>query len=893
MPSNVFLKDLPESKKIRSGINLLLLLLILLFLLSYFEPHLLFTDTTPAGGDTPSHFTAAHHFRDIFFNHGQVTGWDYGNLAGYPLFQYYFPLPFILCALFSLILPLSVSFKIVTVMGTFLLPLSTFYFLKRLDFQFPIPIIGSSSVLLFLFVESQSMWGGNIASTLAGEFTYSLGMALALFYLGSVYRDIGSGRGIWKNSFLLALTGFSHGCALLVAAITPLYCLFQGARTFDRLKYYLKVNLLAFMFLAFWLVPWLLSQEYTTEFNFRWVFHSWSELFPAILLPLYALAAISGLYSLYHLVRSKNEQGIEVQKNLVYLWFGALVCVVFFYIGHQLNVVDIRFIPFLQLFVVLIGGVFLGTVVQRVPVNWSFTIAIVLLAVVWTDYNSETNRAWIKWNNEGFEKKPRWPVLDEVRGFLEGTFEDPRVVYEHSPLHDQFGSVRTFESLPYFSGRATLEGAYLQSSVNSPFIFYLQSEVSKVSSCPLPDYHCSSLDLRRALPHLELFNVSNLILRSDSAKQQARRLPEFVLEKSVAPLEIYRISDDNAHYVVPLSCKPVLYSGEDWKRWSFQWFRNYHSNSVPVVMDQNPAPQDRSGFARETEVFPVVETCSPQSGDCRVEEIIEHDRILVRTSCIGHPLLVKMSYHPRWKVKGASKVYLAAPGFMIVFPQQTEVELRFGWGASEYLGATVTSLSILWGIFGLLWGGLISGETTGVSKLRWNPSLIYMPPAIERFLQWLRSRAGATVLKVLIAAAAVSLVAYLLLGVESTKANTLFEKGFEHYENRDLERAIEYFQKAAQLSPESSFGVNGRFYWGLSLYRLERYNEAAQALRVFVNQFPESVHAPEATYHVGLCHENLGQTQLAKKYFEEVLTSFPDTRWSNFARTRLNSLNDN
>ncbi|MFQ5930119.1 MAG: 6-pyruvoyl-tetrahydropterin synthase-related protein, partial [Acidobacteriota bacterium] len=591
-----------ESSKTRFGTNLALLFLILFFLLSYFEPHLLFSDTTPAGGDTPSHFTAAERFRDFFLNHGQITGWDYGNLAGYPLFQYYFPLPFVLCALLSLIVPLTVSFKVVTVLSVILLPVAAFYFLKKLDFQFPIPIIGSAAALLFLFVESQSMWGGNIPSALAGEFSYSLGMALALFYLADFHRGIEAKRGIWRNSFLLALTGFTHGCALLVVGTIPIFYLFLGKDTLERLKYYLKVNLLAFMLLAFWLVPWLMSQEYMTNFNFRWVFHSWSELFPTILLPFYSLAAISGLYSLYCLLRRKIKNEIDVHSRLLYLWFGALVCLIYFDIAYQLNVVDIRFVPFLQLFAVLIAAVFLGSLFQRFPIRWSFSIATVLLAMAWADYNSKTIRGWIRWNYEGFEKKPKWPALKEIGEFVEGTFEDPRVVYEHSAQHDQFGSVRTFESLPHFSGRATLEGVYLQSSVNSPFIFYLQSEVSKVSSCPLPDYHCSSLNLRRALPHLELFNASHLILRTDAAKQEARSFPDLILEKSVPPLEIYRIVDSDGRYVVPLSCKPVLYTGQDWQRQSFQWYRLYSPNSVPVVIDPDPDREDRDRFVRRGDV---------------------------------------------------------------------------------------------------------------------------------------------------------------------------------------------------------------------------------------------------------------------------------------------------
>lgn len=380
-----------ESNRTRLWINIGLLLLIFAFLLSYFDPALLLSDTTPTGGDTPSHFTTAVLFRDFLLRHFQITGWDYGNLAGYPLFQYYFPLPFILCALLSLIAPITVSFKIVSVLGVFLLPLSAFYFVRRLGFEFPAPILSAGSTLLFLFVESQSMWGGNIPSTLAGEFTYALGMAIALAYLAGFYAGINSRTHLFRNALLLALAGFSHGCALLVAGAMPLVCVFQGRDTLDRLQYYVKVNLLAFSLLGFWLLPWLLSQTYMSPFNFLWVFRSGSELFPPILLPLYALALLSGLAGLYHLCRRTGGG----DGRLAYLWFGALTCAVFFQIGYQLNVVDIRFIPFLQLFVALIGATFLATLLRRLPASWSFTVAAALLGIAWTDSNSATIRGWI------------------------------------------------------------------------------------------------------------------------------------------------------------------------------------------------------------------------------------------------------------------------------------------------------------------------------------------------------------------------------------------------------------------------------------------------------------------------------------------------------------------
>ncbi|MFQ5737743.1 MAG: 6-pyruvoyl-tetrahydropterin synthase-related protein [Acidobacteriota bacterium] len=853
-----------------------LLLLVSLFLFSYFEPRWILSDTTPAGGDTPSHFTAATLFRDLFLHHFKLTGWDYGNLAGYPLFQYYFPFPFILCAILSLLLPLTVSFKIVTILGPLLLPYSCYYFLRRLGFPFPAPILGSASALLFLFAQNQSMWGGNIPSTLAGEFTYSLAMGLALIYLANIYLGIQSKQGLLKNAALLALVGLNHGCALLVAGLMPLFCVFLGSDTSDRVKYYVKVNLLAFLFMAFWLLPWLGSQEYMTAFNFRWAFHSAAEFFSLQLIPFFLAGAISGGFMLLAVFRGKENR--FTHARLAYLWFGALVALVFFNIGHQLNVVDVRFLPFLQLFVGLNGAAFLGELLSEVPVQWAFASGLVLLAIYWTDGHSAAVRGWIKWNYEGFEAKPNWPVLREATHFLKGSREDPRVVYEHSSRHNQFGSVRTFESLPYFSGRSTLEGVYLQSSVNSPFIFYLQSEISQTPSCPLPDYLCASLNLERALPRLRLFNVSQLILRSKPAKQKAGAMDQLVLEKSVPPLDIYRVRNADPRYVVPLACPPVLYQGQGWKRESFRWFRHYTADSSTVVMDRSPAPTDLDRFAESSQTFPWEKECPSPPPQCQIQTRFQYDRIQIHTECPQRALLIKMSYHPRWKVKGASKVYLATPGFMLVFPRQETVELTFGWAAGDYLGAGLS-------LFGVL-SALLS-FTFASKKIRGAAYLKALRPDF-----WLRletglgSSRGSRWLKITIAGTGIAAIAVCLLTARHDDPNVLFEEGLKHYSKEELDVALGFFRGAALSSPQSSFGVRARFFWGLCLYRLQRYSDTTRVLGELVAQYPESAYLAEALYHVGLSRAALGRDD-GTDSFQRIAQEFPHSRWARLSRERL------
>ena len=177
-----------------AALDILLLSGILAFLLDYFSPSLLLTDSVPAGGDTPSHFYTVRYLADVLLPQGRLSGWCPGALAGFPILQYYFPLPFVLAAALGKIVSLAAGFKIATAAGTFLLPLSAYGFFRLLRAPFPAPVLSAALSLCFLFNEGNTMWGGNIASTLAGEFCFSLSLALVVLWLGLVFHETASGR---------------------------------------------------------------------------------------------------------------------------------------------------------------------------------------------------------------------------------------------------------------------------------------------------------------------------------------------------------------------------------------------------------------------------------------------------------------------------------------------------------------------------------------------------------------------------------------------------------------------------------------------------------------------------------------------------------------------------
>ncbi|HVN66902.1 MAG TPA: 6-pyruvoyl-tetrahydropterin synthase-related protein, partial [Candidatus Sulfotelmatobacter sp.] len=186
-------------------VDLAIFLLIYLFLFSFFDPRLLLSLTTTAGGDTGSHYYTAVYLKNVLLPSGKIMGWLMGNYAGFPLFYHYFPLPFIIMALLGFVIPLQIAFKLVSVLGIFLLPLCVYLAFRLLEYEFPVPIGGAVLTLPFLFMEANSMWGANIPSTLAGEISYGLGISLCFLFFGSLYAGLREKKYILGNAGLLFL----------------------------------------------------------------------------------------------------------------------------------------------------------------------------------------------------------------------------------------------------------------------------------------------------------------------------------------------------------------------------------------------------------------------------------------------------------------------------------------------------------------------------------------------------------------------------------------------------------------------------------------------------------------------------------------------------------------
>jgi hypothetical protein len=672
------MKSLLKKQRIEVIVNFSVLFLIFAFLLYYFKPEYLLMKTVIAGGDTASQYYPASFLEQTLLPKLKIIGWCPGWYAGFPLFQFYFPLLFVASALMSYLIPLQISFKLITVIGTFLLPVTAFFCMKLMRFKFPIPIIAAVFTLAFLFNQGNSMWGGNIPSTLAGEFSFSFSLSLMVLLAGLLYKGIEENKYFIRNSITFALMALSHIITVIVFGLTSLFFLLNKKKFFSNFKYLFLVYSLGFLLIAFWFLPLVFKLNYTTPFFVKWFYSdARKEIFTDVLIPFYLLSLIG----LYKALKIKD-------KRIFYLLSFAAVAIPLYYLSPLLGIVDIRFLPFLQLFPLFIAAYGLGEII-KIKRSWLLPIIVLIITAAWVQQNTTYIGFWIEWNYSGFESKQLWPAFSAVNNFLRGNESDPRVVYEHSNLHDAAGSLRAFESLPLFSGRSTLEGLYMQSIETSPFVFYIQSEISEIASCPFPTWSpCTVFNSTKAAKHLEMFNVKHVIARTDKVKAELNSSP---LYKSVAkfePFEIYQLATNKDRYVEVPRYEPFVFDTNDWKRTSYEWFKREDLIDIPLVFTKDK--KEFNHFAEDLDEISKI----PIGNNCSIQESFRAEEIRIRTNCIGKPHIIKVSYFPNWQVEGADKIYLVSPSFMLVFPQQENVRIYYGNTFADILGEILSYFGV-------------------------------------------------------------------------------------------------------------------------------------------------------------------------------------------------------
>ncbi len=437
----------PGGDRLEKWVTGLVVLACSLFVFRQLQPSLIFQDSTPTGGDMGAHVWGPAFLRDELIPNLRLTGWTPDWYSGFPAFHFYFVLPAlaivildvglqpvisipIIAALVAfaavsrvrgerrrslflgiaaavlapllISLPYNVAFKLVAVSGVVLFPVAAWALGHLSGLRFPGPAVLSVASLAFAFDRSFNIYGGNIASTLAGEFAASISLSLSLVALGFVIRGTKTGEGKVWGAVFIALTGLSHllPAFFLLTVVALLMVLRLTQRRFGSVTWIVGAGALSGMVSAFWVLPFALRSDFLNDMGWERIeiIHSplvtRSDLNPANVLsdypPLPVLLSIAVVGLILSVIRRVELGGIlllsAAAMAAAFVWFPD---------GRLWNA---RILPFYYLSVTLLAGLGVALLISElartsVVLRLSTLLASVILlvpgeirnAVVWPE----------------------------------------------------------------------------------------------------------------------------------------------------------------------------------------------------------------------------------------------------------------------------------------------------------------------------------------------------------------------------------------------------------------------------------------------------------------------------------------------------------------------------
>ena len=321
-----------------------------IFLLLALHPDLILRNNTPTGGDMGAHVWAPAYLRDHLLSNFKLSGWSMDWYSGLPIYRFYMVVPALMIVLLDVILPYGIAIKIIAVIGILTLPYFSWLFGRFAKFAYPIPELFAIAATIFLFDESFTIYGGNIASTMAGEFSFSIALSLAMLGFALLAKGLDTGKHRISAAIIISLSALSHGIVLLfVFGGAALMLVVWNKR--ESFQFGAKVIALAVLLSSFWVIPFVTSHAYMTDMKYEPRPSGATDSFWKMFFPLHTLLDISltalAVVGAVTLVRNRNKAGTWMTLLALLLAAGVFIA------RNSLPIIGLlwnpRILPFLYL----------------------------------------------------------------------------------------------------------------------------------------------------------------------------------------------------------------------------------------------------------------------------------------------------------------------------------------------------------------------------------------------------------------------------------------------------------------------------------------------------------------------------------------------------------------
>ena len=574
---------------------------------------LLFDDTTPTGGDMGAHVWAPAFLRDHLLPNFQLSGWSMDWYGGLPLYRFYMVVPALaIVALDALpFLSYGQAFKVVAVSGVITFPLACWAFGRLANFRRPIPELFAFAGMAFLLDESFEIYGGNVKSTMAGEYSFSIALTLAVLGLGLLANGLRTGKYRVWTAVVLSLAAVSHGIVLIFVAVAAIVlCLVWIDRT--RMVYAVTTGITTVLLSAWWIGPFVFGHEFMTDMKYGFRPSSSTDSFwdmyfpltPALDILVMSLAVIGAIAMFARRNHTGVALGITTVVIAVLIWNtrGSLPVIgllwnprllPFFYLLRYMLMVIGAF-ELLSVVVnavrgqragrgvrtydgILVAGIIavscltvFGWMYESLPFGGKVAAADDTRVYAWGPFRKgpESGRAvadaWTRYNWKGYEGREYYPEYYDVVTTMDDIGETNgcgRALWENNENNSRYGTTMALMLLPHWTDGciASMEGLFFEASGTTPYHFLTGAAMSESSSNPVRQLRYVNNDADVGVEHMHDLGVRYLMVRTEAAKAEAAQQEDLTYLTTSGPWDIFEL--EGSSIVEPLTVQPVVVSG--------------------------------------------------------------------------------------------------------------------------------------------------------------------------------------------------------------------------------------------------------------------------------------------------------------------------------------------
>lgn len=619
----------------------IIILLLSLFFFSYKGIFGFLLTENLAGHDLIGNFAFTWLMKG-FIENLSVSGWSNLWFSGFPIYDFYPPLFFIIVNLLNFltlnIISLEMSYKLIIFTSLFLFPFTIFYSFKRIGFKSIEAFFVSVFSFAFLFLNGhyaavhQTLNFGLVAQMFA--------LNLLILFFGEIHKKRNLIAGI-----LLGLLILSHSFISLIGIIGLLIFLILNKEKYRKT---IIIGIFGLIISSWWLLNILINIQYMNIYT--------SNIIPISDFPLIFIPFIIASF--------------KKEKKVLFLLALFLITLFLGTVGLSIPTQYARFFQYSLLFGMILSGLgayriyefiknsFLKTSTQKL-----FLIFIILIPLLFNVFQEPVYQQW----KSDLDTKDLFNYIK--------TLGDGRIIVEGSPVKESY--VLT-EKIPIETGKEVLNELHVDSSISAPYTLALNYWVIGSFTNPICNLCKSDIKIEPELllKNLEKFNVKYIITKHD--------LGLFKLKEKIGKYKVYENPFDSQYYEIP-KYKPILIvsSLNDWKKLNekifidkdltnltFVWSDKIENNNfITFVKGNESVDEFYKKMKSENLIFEENYNASIENFKYSNKEIsfkLNSEKEI--------PIILKFSYYPKWKSN--KKIYLTNPSLMLVFGKG-EIKLNY------------------------------------------------------------------------------------------------------------------------------------------------------------------------------------------------------------------------